>query len=144
MEAAAASAPPSELNRVGFRIYEAFRPEVPEDVEGWGAKGQLDPHALSRPHGRCSAVSDACFCYGSHLSPRLPAVAYCPDSGRPDKPVDMWKPLLALAVLLGVLDAFLALDAAARGKIQRVPGAPRTAMAVGALIIRSGHGRRPW
>ena len=43
MEAAAASAPPSELNRVGFRIYEAFRPEVPEDVEGWGAKGQLDP-----------------------------------------------------------------------------------------------------
>ena len=43
-------------------------------------------------------------------------MAYCPDFGRPDKPVDMWKPLLVLAVLLGVLDAFLALDAAARGR----------------------------
>ena len=42
MESAAAMLPPDELNRVGFRIYEAFRPEVPEGVEGWGAKGTLD------------------------------------------------------------------------------------------------------
>ena len=31
-----------ELNRVGFRLYEAFRPEVPAGVRGWGAKGELD------------------------------------------------------------------------------------------------------
>ena len=31
-----------ELNRVGFRLYEGFRPEVPPDVRGWGAKGELD------------------------------------------------------------------------------------------------------
>ncbi|MGG5818745.1 hypothetical protein [Falsiroseomonas sp. HW251] len=31
-----ASLPPDQLNRVGFRLYEAFRPEVPE-----GAKGEL-------------------------------------------------------------------------------------------------------
>lgn len=33
---------PEELNRTGFRLYEAFRPEVPADVRGWGAKGELD------------------------------------------------------------------------------------------------------
>jgi hypothetical protein len=31
----------SQLNRVGFRLYERFRPEVPEGVKGWGAKGEL-------------------------------------------------------------------------------------------------------
>ncbi len=36
MEALAASSPPEELNRTGFRLYERFRPEVPEGVEGWG------------------------------------------------------------------------------------------------------------
>ena len=58
MEAAAASLPPEELNRVGFRLYEAFRPEVPEGVEGWGAKGLLDLARISgaaettRRHGQ--------------------------------------------------------------------------------------------
>jgi hypothetical protein len=33
---------PEELNRIGFRLYETFRPEVPSDVKGWGAKGMLD------------------------------------------------------------------------------------------------------
>ncbi len=42
MEALAASLPPDELNRTGFRLYERFRPEVPEGVEGWGAKAVLD------------------------------------------------------------------------------------------------------
>ena len=42
MEALAASLPPDELDRVGFRLYERFRPEVPEGVEGWGAKALLD------------------------------------------------------------------------------------------------------
>ena len=41
METLAASLPPEELNRVGFRLYEQFRPEVPEGVKGWGAKGEL-------------------------------------------------------------------------------------------------------
>ncbi|HEY2501791.1 MAG TPA: hypothetical protein VGI68_10325, partial [Mycobacterium sp.] len=41
MEALAASLPPEELNRVGFRLYERFRPDVPVGAEGWGAKGEL-------------------------------------------------------------------------------------------------------
>jgi hypothetical protein len=39
MEALAASLPPEELNRVGFRLYERFRPNVPAGTEGWGATG---------------------------------------------------------------------------------------------------------
>ncbi len=39
MEALAASLPPEALNRVGFRLYERFRPDVPEGAQGWGAKG---------------------------------------------------------------------------------------------------------
>jgi hypothetical protein len=31
-----------ELNRVGFRLYERFRPEVEPGAKGWGAKGVLD------------------------------------------------------------------------------------------------------
>lgn len=42
MEWLAASLPPDELNRTGFRLYEHFRPEVPAGVKGWGAKGVLD------------------------------------------------------------------------------------------------------
>ena len=42
MERLAASMPPEELNRVGFRLDERFRPEVPEGARGWGAKGVLD------------------------------------------------------------------------------------------------------
>jgi hypothetical protein len=41
MEALAASLPSEELNRIGFRLYERFRPEVPEGTQGWGAKGEL-------------------------------------------------------------------------------------------------------
>jgi hypothetical protein len=41
MVALAATLPPDELNRVGFRLYEKFRPEVPKGAEGWGAKGIL-------------------------------------------------------------------------------------------------------
>ena len=35
MEALAASLPPEELNRVGFRLYERFRPDVPPGAGGW-------------------------------------------------------------------------------------------------------------
>ncbi len=41
MDGLAASLAPAELNRVGFRLYERFRPEVPEGAQGWGAKGEL-------------------------------------------------------------------------------------------------------
>jgi hypothetical protein len=41
MEALAATLAPEELNGVGFRLYEQFRPEVPRGTEGWGAKGVL-------------------------------------------------------------------------------------------------------
>jgi hypothetical protein len=42
MEELAARFEPEELNRVGFRLYERFRPEVLANVRGWGAKGELD------------------------------------------------------------------------------------------------------
>jgi hypothetical protein len=42
MDSLAAGLEPEELNRTGFRLYEAFRPEVPPDVSGWGAKAVLD------------------------------------------------------------------------------------------------------
>jgi hypothetical protein len=32
----------TELAEQGFRLYERFRPEIPEGVKGWGAKGELD------------------------------------------------------------------------------------------------------
>ena len=41
MEQVAAALPPDELNRVGFRMYEAFRPDVPAGAQGWAAKGEL-------------------------------------------------------------------------------------------------------
>lgn len=41
MEVLAASLPPDELNRIGFRLYERFRPDIPQGVEGWGLKGEL-------------------------------------------------------------------------------------------------------
>lgn len=34
--------PPDALNAEGFHLYEKFRPEVPSDEKGWGAKGVLD------------------------------------------------------------------------------------------------------
>ena len=42
MEALADALPPEELNRIGFRLYERFRPEVPAGAAGWGKKGMLD------------------------------------------------------------------------------------------------------
>jgi hypothetical protein len=33
---------PKELAQRGFRLYEQFRPAIPEGVKGWGAKGELD------------------------------------------------------------------------------------------------------
>jgi hypothetical protein len=33
---------PIELNRIGFRLYEKFRPDVPSGNEGWAAKAVLE------------------------------------------------------------------------------------------------------
>lgn len=33
---------PVELNRIGFRLYEKFRPDVPPGNEGWAAKASLE------------------------------------------------------------------------------------------------------
>jgi hypothetical protein len=33
---------PKELVRRAFRLYERFRPAIPEGKKGWGAKGELD------------------------------------------------------------------------------------------------------
>ena len=38
----AAAQEPGDLYRHGFRMYERFRPSVPECESGWGAKGELD------------------------------------------------------------------------------------------------------
>jgi hypothetical protein len=46
MVALAAMFPPEELNRIGFRMYEKFRPDVPKGAEGWGAKGELHIHRI--------------------------------------------------------------------------------------------------
>lgn len=42
MERLAKSRAPRDLTATGFKLYEAFRPDVPSDVRGWGAKGVLD------------------------------------------------------------------------------------------------------
>lgn len=36
-----------QLPECAFRLYERFRPKIPEGVSGWGAKGELD---LERVH----------------------------------------------------------------------------------------------
>ena len=38
----AAALKPDELAQKGFGLYEQFRPTIPEGVQGWGAKGELD------------------------------------------------------------------------------------------------------
>jgi len=42
MQRLAASLPADALNEQAFHLYERFRPEVPADERGWGAKGVLD------------------------------------------------------------------------------------------------------
>jgi hypothetical protein len=39
---------PKELAEVAFRLYERFRPAIPEGVRGWGAKGELDLALIER------------------------------------------------------------------------------------------------
>jgi hypothetical protein len=52
MEHLASSFPPELLNRDGFHLYEQFRPEVPPDERGWGAKGILEVAKIRALAGR--------------------------------------------------------------------------------------------
>jgi hypothetical protein len=42
MRALAKALKPDDLRERAFRLYEKFRPSIPEGVTGWGAKGELD------------------------------------------------------------------------------------------------------
>ena len=52
MQALAATLPPKELNAKAFHVYEQFRPEVPSDEKGWGAKGVLDIARIFKLSGK--------------------------------------------------------------------------------------------
>lgn len=47
MEDLAGRYDPAELNRIGFRLYERFRPEVPPGNDGWGVKAVLDLNRIA-------------------------------------------------------------------------------------------------
>jgi hypothetical protein len=46
MEELASRYDPAELNRIGFRLYEKFRPQIRPGNEGWGEKAALDVEAI--------------------------------------------------------------------------------------------------
>ena len=46
MSALAKAFKPDQLANEAFRLYEEFRPGIPEGVSGWGAKGQLDLNSV--------------------------------------------------------------------------------------------------
>ncbi len=48
MQRLAKSFKPKELADIAFRLYERFRPAIPEGVRGWGAKGDLDLGVIER------------------------------------------------------------------------------------------------
>ena len=48
MERLARSYKPQELAEIAFRLYERFRPSIPEGAKGWGAKGNLDVGLIER------------------------------------------------------------------------------------------------
>jgi hypothetical protein len=48
MQRLAKSFPPKALADIAFRLYERFRPAIPEGVKGWGAKGDLDLQLIER------------------------------------------------------------------------------------------------
>jgi hypothetical protein len=39
---------PQELANIAFRLYERFRPAIPQGAKGWGAKGDLDLGLMER------------------------------------------------------------------------------------------------
>jgi len=43
---------PAELEQAAYTLYEQFRPDVPANTRGWGAKGELDLGLIRRLAGR--------------------------------------------------------------------------------------------
>jgi hypothetical protein len=48
MKKLARAYPPGELAERAYRPYERFRPDIPEGVKGWGARGDLDLGLIGR------------------------------------------------------------------------------------------------
>jgi hypothetical protein len=48
MRALAQTYPDEELAREAYRLYERFRPAIPEGKKGWGAQGELDLQGLQK------------------------------------------------------------------------------------------------
>jgi hypothetical protein len=48
MQRLAKSYKPTELAAIAFRLYERFRPAIPEGTKGWGAQGDLDLGLIER------------------------------------------------------------------------------------------------
>ena len=46
MEELAKSMKPDVLAARAFALYAQFRPQIPDGVKGWGAKGKLDPDLI--------------------------------------------------------------------------------------------------
>jgi len=42
MEKLAKAHTPKQLEKAAYGLYEKFRPKIPEETKGWGAKGELD------------------------------------------------------------------------------------------------------
>ncbi len=59
MEGLAATLAPEELNRIGFRLYEGSRPDVPQGAEGWGAQNSpADGNDYWEPGPPCDGMTD--------------------------------------------------------------------------------------
>jgi hypothetical protein len=69
MEALAASLQPEGLNRVGFRLYERFRPDVPTGAGGWGAKGELRIERIHSARGWFMLLPQVCRNMRSETQP---------------------------------------------------------------------------
>ncbi len=52
MEELSCAFSPNELAARAFSLYESFRPQIPEGVRGWGAKGELDLDRIRELAGR--------------------------------------------------------------------------------------------
>jgi anti-sigma-K factor RskA len=52
MEPLASRYEPAEVNRIGFRLYEKFRPEVPAGNEGWARRPCWKSKRYWRPRKR--------------------------------------------------------------------------------------------
>ena len=67
MEELASRYEPAELNRIGFRLYERFRPEIPVDNAGWGARGELDIDKVLAAPQRSTVAKMACRLRGRQM-----------------------------------------------------------------------------